>query len=112
MTAAAAAEAAQRFEAEMTRGARSTRMLSRDDRGEPIRPAVGKLFPDHLSPRGAAALAERIKSYWAANGHPVETVIERFSTPRAGSGFAIRSDLVDGLPGKRKKGPTVINYSF
>jgi hypothetical protein len=91
-----AAVAARRFEAEM-RGARATPMLHQDEPGQPIRRPNGKPVLNSLSFSGATELAAKIRDYWAEQGHVVETRVEAFTADR-GSRYAVRFDLVDGLP--------------
>ena len=49
---------------------------------------------DHLSRSGASELADRIRGYWAAQGHVVDVRIE----PAAGGAWSIRSTRVRGFP--------------
>ena len=54
---------------------------------------------NHASHDGAAALATRIRAYWARRGQRVEIEIHpSYGTKASGSIWALRSDMVNGRP--------------
>ena len=56
--------------------------------------------PDHCSRQGALALKERIEEYWRERGATVNAdLVERgFHHAIRATRFALRSDLINGLP--------------
>lgn len=55
---------------------------------------------DPMTEKGANEIAARIRAYWAARGHVVKAVAVQIGK---GDNWAVRSDLVNGMP-KRAKG--------
>lgn len=67
-------------------------------------PSGGRL--DSFSERGAHELARRIRAAWAKIGWDVEVRVERIASEEVEDGrsiahFAVRSDLINGLPQRR-----------
>jgi hypothetical protein len=66
-----------------------------------------KQIAETLSAEGAATLARRIEDYWLREGYLVTCRVERVvAVSEAGrlhenNAFAVRSDLVNGLPTRR-----------
>lgn len=52
---------------------------------------------DWSSKAGAESLAVKIREYWAAQGRHVETVVYEY----ADKCYALRSDMIDGMPQRR-----------
>jgi hypothetical protein len=71
--------------------------LDPDDPGEPIRRPNRKPVFYSLSFSGATELAAQIRTYWAAQGYAIETIVEPFTGYRGG-GFGMRSSLCNGKP--------------
>jgi len=58
---------------------------------------------DHLTHSGAHALAQHIRDYWAKRGKTVKTRVVEQRSPKnlhdvPNSFYAVRSDMVSGLP--------------
>lgn len=56
---------------------------------------------DFFSHSGAQCLAARIRGYWLARGHVVQTVVERCNPERRGDTnpyWVVRSTLINGRP--------------
>jgi hypothetical protein len=56
---------------------------------------------DHINAGGAMLLAAQIKHFWERRGNKVDVWVEPFTIQAdklRGSTFAIRSDLIGGLP--------------
>lgn len=69
-------------------------------------PSGGRL--DGFSERGAHELARRIREAWAKIGWEVEVRVERIASEELGDGrsiahFTVRSDLINGLPQRRRE---------
>ena len=47
---------------------------------------------------GTGALVAKIKAFWVASGHVVESQIEPFATERNGGGHGVRSNLFNRVP--------------
>jgi hypothetical protein len=60
---------------------------------------------DYLTSEGANQLAARLRGYWRARGFSVEARVEQVAASRKdnlrGTVFAVRSDLLRGLPQQR-----------
>jgi hypothetical protein len=65
----------------------------------------GAKWRKRLSLDGALRLAEVIRQFWQGQGFEVETTVEQFVGH--GGGFGVRSNLVDGLPGRKHNGVLV-----
>lgn len=62
-----------------------------------------KKIGEHMTQAGAEKLAGKIRGYWAKRGHTVNVTLERIEVPteRGPQMFAIRSDMIGGLPSER-----------
>jgi hypothetical protein len=64
-----------------------------------------KVDTDFLTSEGANQLAARLRHYWHARGFLVTTRVEQMAVSSGdsvrGSVFAVRSDLLRGLPQQR-----------
>jgi hypothetical protein len=78
----------QEFAAEMLARPRPPRHASTRRSGE----------IDNSSAPGAAALARRIKGFWAAAGYDVQIEVIRAGGPREAPVYGVRSSLICGRP--------------
>lgn len=70
-----------------------------------FQPGPVKANADTLSEAGAKALARTIERAWSNLGHAVAVrVVAVASSGREAPHFAVRSDLVGGLPRRRTEG--------
>lgn len=63
---------------------------------------------DGFTRGGAEKLANKIRTFWAKRGHDVRVWVEEVAVPytttmRLASYFVVRSDLVNGKPGKGER---------
>lgn len=70
---------------------------------EPMMPRTASALADcddFLTRFGSGVLADHINTFWAARGAMI--FAERYELP-AGGGWGVRSNLVNGLPAKKRK---------
>ncbi|HEX3418190.1 MAG TPA: hypothetical protein VHT21_17570 [Stellaceae bacterium] len=67
---------------------------------KPLRPSGTRrgVEVDTLNGLGAALLADRIKKFWAAAGYDIEVSLIPFVAGGGKAAYALRSNLVAGLP--------------
>lgn len=59
-------------------------------------------FPNHCTETGATALAQRIASYWLSRGEIVQVRVE---PTNKGDVWAVRSNMINGMPRPAKRLP-------
>jgi hypothetical protein len=53
---------------------------------------------EHLTESAARKLADRIEAFWKAQGYSVRCELYSIANPYGGTAWALRSNLVNGLP--------------